>query len=104
MSVAPAASRNNDVNPDADPGVSVGTPDTLTDATGIGITVIVAAPVFPSLVADIVAVPTDTLVITPFASTAATDGTDELHDTARPVSSAPADVRSSADALALCPN
>jgi hypothetical protein len=104
LSVAPAASRSNAVYPDAAPGVNVVTPVTTTDATGIGITVIAAEPDFPSLVAVIVAVPTDTLAITPLASTDATAGADELHDTARPVSTAPAEVRSSATALALCPS
>ena len=72
------------------------------DATGAGNTVIGALPDLSSLVAVIVAKPTDTLAITPLASTDATAGADELHDTARPVSTAPANVRNSACALALC--
>src|SRR6266852_1910592 len=45
---------------------------TLTDATGTGVTVIVAVPLCPSLVAVIVAVPAPTAVTRPLAFTVAT--------------------------------
>jgi len=73
------------------------------DATGAGMTVTVALPLIPSLVAVIVAVPTDTLVIAPLASITATDGTDELHITARPLNAAPFAERSTAVALVVAP-
>jgi hypothetical protein len=62
---------------------------TATDATGTGTTVAVALPVFPSLVAVIVAVPLDTPVTAPAAETVATAALLVLHVTARPVSTVP---------------
>jgi hypothetical protein len=58
-------------------------------ATGMGVTVIEAVPFFPSLVAVIVAVPTDTAVTTPVWLTVATTALFELHVTARPVRTLP---------------
>jgi hypothetical protein len=61
---------------------------TVTVATGTGVTVTTDVPVFPSLVAVIVAVPGDTAVTRPFASTVAA-GLSEDHVTVRPVSVTP---------------
>jgi hypothetical protein len=58
-------------------------------ATGACVTVTVALPVFPSLVAMMFAVPTATAVTTPAEDTVATVVLSELHVTARPVSVAP---------------
>ena len=60
--------------------------ETVTVATGTGVTVIVAVPVFPSLVAVIVAEPGATAVTVPLGSTVATPVFPELHVTTRPVS------------------
>jgi hypothetical protein len=59
---------------------------TVTVATGIGMTVIVALPLLPSLVAVIVALPGITVVTRPVDDTVATDGSLELHTMVRPVS------------------
>jgi hypothetical protein len=59
---------------------------TLTDATGIGVTVTVAVPLFPSLVAVIVAEPTATPVTTPLDETVAMPVLELDHVTTRPVS------------------
>ena len=61
---------------------------TVTVETGSGTTVTVAVPLFPSLVAVIVAVPADTPVTTPF-KTVATPVALELQVTTRPVSVLP---------------
>src|SRR4051812_7147964 len=58
-------------------------------ATGGGVTVMVALPVLPSLVAMMFAVPTATAVTIPWASTVATAVLAELHVTTRPVSVLP---------------
>jgi len=63
---------------------------TVTDATGTGVTVTVAVPLFPSLVAVIVAVPTVTPVTSPVADTVATDVALVAHVTTRPDSGFPA--------------
>src|SRR5260221_8459425 len=63
---------------------------TATDATGMGVTVIGAAPVWPSLVAGIVTGPPAALPVTkPFASTVAMVALLVCHVTARPVSGLP---------------
>jgi hypothetical protein len=62
---------------------------TVTIATGAWVTVSSALPIFPSLVATMFAVPTVTALTTPCAETVATNVLLELHDTARPVSTAP---------------
>jgi hypothetical protein len=59
------------------------------EATGAGVTVIVALPLLPSLVAVTLAVPTDTAVSTPVAETVTTAGSLELHITPRPVNTPP---------------
>ena len=63
---------------------------TLTLATGAGVTVKGALPLFPSLVAVIVAEPGATAVITPVAElTVATVGASELQAITRPVRTPP---------------
>jgi len=59
--------------------------ETVTEATGAGVTVSGALPDFPSLIATMFAAPTATAVTTPWASTVATDVLLELHAIARPV-------------------
>ena len=63
---------------------------TFTEATGIGITVIAAEPVRPSLEAVIDVDPSLTAVTTPLASTVATAMLVEVHVTLRPVRTLPA--------------
>jgi hypothetical protein len=58
--------------------------ETETEATGTRVTVIVALPLLPSLVAVIVAVPVLTAVTTPVLETVATAVLSELQATARP--------------------
>jgi hypothetical protein len=61
----------------------------VTDATGAGagaVTVTLAVPLFPSLVAVIVALPGATAVTVPFAATVATPSLLDAHATALPVS------------------
>ena len=58
--------------------------DTVTVATGTGVTVIVLVPVLPSLVAVIVAEPTPTAVTTPVVFTVAVVASDVDHTTLRP--------------------
>jgi hypothetical protein len=62
---------------------------TVTDATGITATVILAAAVFPSLVAVIVAVPAETAETRPVEETLATAIASELHVTSRPAKALP---------------
>jgi hypothetical protein len=62
---------------------------TLTDATGAGVTVSVATPVLPSLVAVIIAGPSLTAVTTPLLDTVATALLLELQLNGRPVSRPP---------------
>jgi hypothetical protein len=57
---------------------------TVTVITGT-VTVIADVPVWPSLVAVIVVVPPLTAVTNPLPSTVATDGTLDVHETARPL-------------------
>src|SRR6266699_43506 len=66
---------------------------TVTDATGTRTTVIVAVPVFPSLVARIVVEPTATPVTRPLAFTVATDVESEDQVIVRPVRMLPAESR-----------
>jgi hypothetical protein len=66
--------------------VTLGAPgETLTDATGTGVTVTLAVPLFPSLVAVIVAEPAATPVTTPLDETVAIPVLELDHVTARPV-------------------
>jgi hypothetical protein len=69
--------------------IGVAGDETVTVATGAGVTVRVALPVLPSLVAMMLAVPTVTAVTTPWPSTVATAVLAELHASARPVSMFP---------------
>jgi hypothetical protein len=62
---------------------------TMTLPTGAGVTVSVALPDFPSLVAVMVAVPGATAVTTPLPDTVATNVLLELHVTTRSVTTAP---------------
>jgi hypothetical protein len=77
--------------------------DTLTEATGIGVTVSVALPVWPPLAAVIWAVPTASAVTTPLLDTVATVVLLEVHVTVRPVNTLLAASRSVALAWAFCP-
>jgi len=61
----------------------------VTVATGAGVTVTVAVPDFPSLVALMVAVPGATPLTRPLAETVAMDELLELHETVRSVSVTP---------------
>jgi len=63
--------------------------ETVTDATGIAVTVTDDVPDFPSLVAVIVAVPVATPVTTPLAETVAMPVALELHVIVRPVRTLP---------------
>src|SRR6476469_1256406 len=67
----------------------VGESDTVTEATGIGVTVIEDVPLFPSLVAVITAVPADTAVTKPVDVTLASVGSLDDHVTTRPVRTLP---------------
>jgi hypothetical protein len=60
--------------------------ETVTSATGAGVTVIEDVPVFVSLVAVIVVVPAPTAVTRPFPSTVAAASLLEIHVTRRPLS------------------
>jgi hypothetical protein len=63
--------------------IEFGVSDTVTEATGTGITVIEDVPVFPSLVAVMLALPTETAVTSPAPSTVAIAGLLEVHATMR---------------------
>src|SRR5436190_816847 len=76
---------------------------TTTDATGISVTVAAAVPVFPSLVAVIVAVPARTPLTSPLLLTVATTALLLVHVTGRPVSAAPAESFSVAVSCTVCP-
>ena len=73
-----------------------------TSATGTG-TVTDAVPLFPSLVAVIVALPAATAVTTPLFETVATFGALDDHVTVRPVSTVPLDALTVAVSVALAP-
>src|SRR5258705_219239 len=64
---------------------------TVTEATGTGVTVKADVPLFPSLVAVIVAAPAATPVTRPLALTVATTGALDAQVTTRPVSIVPAE-------------
>src|SRR4051812_47055207 len=76
---------------------------TDTASTGTGVTVTVAEPFTPSLVAVMLAVPGATLETSPFASTVATAALELDHEMARPASVLPIPSRSTATACVLCP-
>jgi hypothetical protein len=71
----------------------------VTDATGAGVTVIVAVPLCPSLVAEIVAEPAATAVINPLVElTVATRALSEAQTIERPVRTDPFESLSTAAA------
>jgi hypothetical protein len=74
---------------------------TVTLATGAGVTVSGAVPVFPSLVAIMLTVPSATAVTTPCAVTVATALLVELQATGRPVNTAPVPSSVTAPACAV---
>jgi hypothetical protein len=76
---------------------------TATVATGTGVTVSVALPLFPSLVAVIVAVPGATELTTPALDTVATTVLSELQSIVRPVRTPPFASRVVAVAWVVCP-
>jgi hypothetical protein len=63
--------------------------ESVTAAIGTRVTVIVALPLLPSLVAMTLALPADTAVITPVPETVTTAGSLELQLTARPLNTPP---------------
>jgi len=69
---------------------------TATDATGTAVTVIVALPLCPSLVAVMLAFPGEIAVTIPVGDTVATAGDDEVQLTARPVRMLPLASRATA--------
>ena len=77
--------------------------DTLTVATGTAVTVSMAPPLWPSLVAVIVAVPTASDVTRPLALTVATAVLELLHVIARPLSTLFAASRVTAVACVVLP-
>jgi hypothetical protein len=76
---------------------------TVTVATGTAVTVIVAVPVLPSLVAVIVAVPVPTAVTTPVCATVATLALLVDQAMGRPVSTVPFPSRVSAESVVVWP-
>src|SRR5439155_377046 len=77
--------------------------ETATEATGASVTVTVALPVLPSLVAVIVADPAVPPVTRPLVLTVATLGLLLVHVTGRPVSALPAESFGVAVSCAVCP-
>jgi hypothetical protein len=65
--------------------IEVGRSETVTDATGTGVTVIADVPLFPSLVAVMVAVPSAPAVTSPLTSTVAIVTSLDVQATTRPV-------------------
>jgi hypothetical protein len=89
-STLPCASSNTAVSSSLPPCNTVALVGlTVTVATGGWVTVSSALPVFSSLVATMLAVPTATALTTPWVETVATSVLLELHVTARPVNTAP---------------
>src|SRR3989441_59933 len=76
---------------------------TATDATGTAVTVTAAVPVFPSLVAVIVAAPAATPLTSPLALTVATAWLLLVHVTARPLNGPPFASFGVAASCAVCP-
>ena len=77
--------------------------ETITALAGRAVTLIVADPLLPSLVAVIVAVPAATAVTSPSDETEATVLLFEDQETARPVIVAPEASRNLADSRVVCP-
>jgi hypothetical protein len=76
---------------------------TATDATAIGVTVTLALALFPSLVAEMVAVPAASAAILPFASTLTVCGALDVQLTARPLSVLPFASKVAALSVAVAP-
>ncbi len=90
VSGAPPASRSAALSCWVDPTITIGAAGvTVTDATGTGRIVTTAVPVFPSLLAVIVDVPTESAVTSPDGLTVARVASDAAHTTARPGSTLP---------------
>ena len=83
--------------------MELGASATVTEVTGTGVTVRVALPAMPSLVAVIVAVPVATAVTTPSLATVATLELSELQVTTRPVSTSLLVARVVAEAWVVSP-
>jgi len=92
VSTLPAESLVTAVSCSVDPTFTVPEDgETVTAATGTTMTVIAAVPLFPSLVAVIVADPTATAVTRPLADTVATAGALLDHAMLRPARTLPAE-------------
>jgi len=103
-SVLPEASFGSAVNTWVPPTITgVDGADRVTLATGAGLTVSVALPVFPSLIAMICTDPGATAVTLPVVDTVATALLPELHVTLRPFSIDPVESRVVAVACVFCP-
>src|SRR5579885_19081 len=76
---------------------------TVTLATGTVVTVTVAVPLLPSLVAVIVAEPAATPVTSPVPLTVATPGAPLAQETVRPASGAPVESSGVAVSCTVCP-
>ena len=76
---------------------------TVTEATGAAETVTAVLPVFPSLVAVIVAEPTATAVTRPLLDTFATDVFDDDHVIVRPPNAVPVESRGVAVIVTVSP-
>src|SRR6266849_1749698 len=104
VSGLPLASRGVAVNCPVCPTVRLRVAGvTLTDATGTSVTVMVAVPLLPSLVAVMVAVPAPRAVTSPVAFTVATAELLVVHVTTRPVSGLPLASRGVAVSWPVCP-
>jgi hypothetical protein len=77
--------------------------ESITVATGTGVTVTVASPNTPSLVARTRAVPGETAETSPLVETLAMASAEELHATARPASALPCASRGVADNWVVVP-
>ena len=78
--------------------------DTLTEATGASVTVMVALPVWPSLVAVIVAGPAPAPVTSPVALTVATALLELVHAIPRPLRGLPSASFGVAVSCTVCPS
>jgi hypothetical protein len=104
VSVAPRSSRSTALAVVVAPSVSDGSASVIaTVATGAGAIAIGALPLFPSLVAVMVADPAAIADTTPALFTEAIAGADDDQSTGRPASTAPTPERSSAVAVAVAP-
>jgi hypothetical protein len=76
---------------------------TVTLVTARRLTLTVADPVLPSIVAKITALPAPTAVTTPVCETVATDGAPDVHDAGRPESGLPFASNATAASVVVCP-